>query len=63
MMQKSPLRLNRDGLYLDGVPCGDSDSDCVVRLPVNPRLDMMALEHFLDLYDTAHPFTEYWKQT
>ena len=61
-MRKSPLRFRHDWLSLDGVPYSDSDSGCVVCLPVDPRLDMMALEHFLDLYDTAHPFTEYWKQ-
>ena len=62
-MQKSPLKPSHDWIYFDGIPCGDIDSGCVVRLPVDPRHDMMALEHFLDLYDTAHPFTECWRQT
>jgi hypothetical protein len=62
-MRQSPLTFNRDRLYFAGVPCSHSGSGCIVRLPVDPRLDMMALEHFLDLYDTAHPFTDDWKQT
>jgi len=61
-MQKSPLKPNHDWISFDGVPYSDSGSGCVVRLPVDPRLDMMALEHFIDLYDTAHTFTEDWKQ-
>jgi len=61
-MRQLPLKLNHAWIYFNGVPWGDRDCNCVVRLPVDPSLDMMALEHFIDLYDTAHTFTDDWTQ-